>query len=391
MLRALAVLALAQLLQPGQVRNGFIQPAPVAFSTLQTPIPNQVTGAAAMVGNATAPWTDARASTATDVIGGVLYTWPQNVIPIDTNGALVEPASTNLVEYSAALSTSPWTATNTTVTVGQAGAPDGTSTAATLQSTSAGGYIEQPAVASASASLYAASFWTWTASGTQATALQIYDATNSTALATCTPTATTSSTAVQQCCALTANATAGHALQWRFYPGGTAGTGTVSGFGAQLEAQPSCTSYIATAGTTATRAGDVLTFIPTTNGYNNFCLGVTLTPDGWNAGTAWSANSFYFLPGSGAVLYGDNSSVYSYDGIGSLSVTPGFASGTPFRLTLGTQQGIGRSFSVNGGTPVTGTASAGGSLDQLNGVQAGAPFWLSNLKIGTTSDWRQCQ
>lgn len=212
-------------------------------------------------------WT--RATTATDdysfgscATPPCVYTWPDNVPRIDTEGGLISPAVTNLIQYSSDFTH--WTATNTTVTASAITAPDGTASADTVTSTSSGGKVES-STATATAQPYTASLWAKTASGTQTFDIRIRDTTAGTDYAACNGvTATTpwvGGAYVQTfVCTGSGNATAGDALAVDIYPGTSAGTGTIIPWCAQLEAGKVAHQCVPTTSAAVTSNADVPDF-----------------------------------------------------------------------------------------------------------------------------------
>jgi hypothetical protein len=179
---------------------------------------------------------------------------------VDTIGLNSEPSATNLLLQSEDFTSASWTKTNVTVTANSGTGPWGAATADTLQSTVAGG-LAQSADVTAAASSYSASGWCWTGAGTQSFDVVIFDVTGAAALKTCAGLSATTSTntgATRWACENSTVPTAGHIIVARLYPGTSAGTGTVICGGLQMEAGKVATSYIPTAGTTATRAADIM-------------------------------------------------------------------------------------------------------------------------------------
>ena len=70
-----------------------------------------------------------RASTATYIRNGVVYSAAVNEARIGTNGLLMEMARTNLATYNQQFDNAAWTKSNATITANAATAPDGTATA----------------------------------------------------------------------------------------------------------------------------------------------------------------------------------------------------------------------------------------------------------------------
>ena len=345
-------------------------------------------GVFGMLASGGVPVTNSRTSTATDMIAGTLYTWPANVSRIDPNGLLSEPATTNLALYSQQFDNAAWVKTNVTVTANTTIAPDTTVTADTLADSAVGGNVSSTAV-TASASAYSVSVYLQTASGTQAAQLDLYDATSAAVLCSVTPAVTSAVTLFK--CSTTANATAGDALHLRIWPGGTAASGTVIAWGSQLEALPAVTSYTGEVlGTAVTRSADGLTLVPTTSAYNNGCEGLTIAPAGWSGGLLWGGTSNFSDPG--LMLYTNNGQpvFIQFDGANSNEGTWAPVAGVAHRLVSAFGQGV-RNCLVMDRSPACGPAASGKSYYELGGITPDQPLWLSNVVIGTTSDWHACQ
>jgi hypothetical protein len=166
--------------------------------------------------------------------GGGSYEVESTGVPcVEPTGLSVWAAHTNLVQRSQELDTT-WTATNATVGTADAQvAPDGTSTAETVATSAAGGYIESNAFAIASTSAVAGIF-AKTTSGSVTGALVLRDTTAGADKCTATVSATTSYPTVPFSCSATTVSGNTHVL--RFYPGGAAGEGTLVGWGAMAYA-----------------------------------------------------------------------------------------------------------------------------------------------------------
>jgi hypothetical protein len=210
------------------------------------------------------PLTVTRATTASDMLPAgsattcatvpCMYWWPTGVARVDSLGLHVEGAATNLVTHSQAFGNASFTNTNVTETNNTAAGVDGTVDADTLQSTVNGGNLLSNTW-TASASIYTAAIWAWTASGTQAITLAVRDTTASTETD-CNFTANTTRT--RYTCSLPSATTPNDALAWKFYPGGTAGTGTVFAWQAQGELGTFATSDILTTTAAVTRNADLV-------------------------------------------------------------------------------------------------------------------------------------
>lgn len=182
----------------------------------------------------------------------------------------METGSTNVAIRSEAFDNVAWTATNTTVTADTSVAPDGATSADLLHSTVNGGLVESTAGALGGGATWgAASVYLQTLSGTQAFALALRDTTAGADRCTATGTATTTWTRFY---CVSRTVTTGNLHSIRVYPGGTAGTGTVVGWGAQVEAATNATgvsSYVPTAGTSVARTGEFGTITwPLASGQN---------------------------------------------------------------------------------------------------------------------------
>ncbi len=200
-----------------------------------------------------------------------------------------------------------------------------------------------------------------------------------------------STTATRYSCSLTTNATANDSLTLRVWPGGTAGSGTVVAWGAQLEALPYMSSYTGEVlGTPLTRSGDSVTWT-TTTGLNprSGCVAETVTP-------SWTG----VLPGAGVehliypddndrLLYGvaTTSAINAYDGARAATINANFVAGSPRKYISSWDAALG-TISVQDVTDGTSATSSTGftGYTNLNSPMfyGGARTWLSDIILGRT-------
>lgn len=136
--------------------------------------------------------------------------------------------------------TTTWTTSNiSAITSNSQTAPDGSTTAERLATSSSGGYVQQDTSTAVSATTYTFSVWVKSSSGTQTFDMRIDGTTTGTGTV-ATHTATTSwqrFSVTQDVTAFTGN------VRVRLFPGGTAGSGTIDAWGAQLEASTVSNAY----------------------------------------------------------------------------------------------------------------------------------------------------
>ena len=231
---------------------------------------------------------------------------------------MCEPAATNLQLYSEQFdNASGWTLSRATITANAAVAPDGNTTADKLVDDSTAGlshYIFSPSIVTVvSGTAYTASVYVKAAGHTQAaiyflttnstftTGLAIFNlstgtvVSNTTDNATITPmangwyriTATKTALASAACRYEFASAVNGNI----YYNGD--GTSGIYLWGAQFEAGTKATSYVATVGSTAARAADIMTYtVPAGIGHmsytydNDSAQTVTATPGAYTVPTS---------------------------------------------------------------------------------------------------------
>jgi hypothetical protein len=312
--------------------------------------PRQVT--IPLVGSIPAGWTFARASTATYMNRGVLYTALANVprFETDANGVPLGywngPAATNPVLYSRDLTNvSNWFPGNLTAAKNATGVDGAANAASTLTIGTTAGLIYEIQTVSQSTD-YTFSFW---AKAGNATGPQyaVYDVTNSVFLVASTTYAPGAGAFSRISVPFT---TAGTTTSVRIYPvRNVAGTGTVIIDGAQLDTGTFATSTIFTAGTAVTRNAD------------NLSVPLSLYP--------WWASSRGF---SGAIRFTSGGAAQS--SVNVLDITDGTSSN---RITLALQSANKAVVSYY----VAGSGVASSSYT-LNAVGAGNSFALSSSNLG---------
>lgn len=209
--------------------------------------------------------TFARGSAGTYVdAAGAVNSVSSNVLRVDYStsspGMYFEGARTNILLRSQAWATSPWTvfnisSTNPTVTNNNAVAPDGTSTATTVDFPAITGghssFVRETVTGLTNPSVLSPSLW---AKATQAVSLGFRQGNGAAGLV-----GVSVSTAYQRIIAAPGS-NASTAFNFDFGAGALADNPavTISGWGAQLEVGPAASSYIVTVGATASRSADTL-------------------------------------------------------------------------------------------------------------------------------------
>lgn len=159
---------------------------------------------------------------------GTLVLLTNNQPKIEAGGFIQDNYGTQNITYTQRFDQ--WTCTNATVTTNTHAAPDGTTTADTITTTSAGGFCDSNGVHMAQ--FTAASMFVRSVTGTQAAALSIYDTDASAARCTSSFTATTAwplQMSRQYC--KTTTVVGANLTHVRIYPGGLAGSGSVVAWG----------------------------------------------------------------------------------------------------------------------------------------------------------------
>lgn len=230
---------------------------------------------------------------------GSLVSLAINTPRLQENGLLSEQPATNKVIRSEELENEAWTASNVTVdATNTVVAPDGTTTAETLTSTSAGGYLESTAFTAGTVG-QGTSAYVKTTSGTQDVSIRLRDTTAGADRCTANVTATT--TWQRVVCITATGLTTGNNHTLRIFPGATGGTGTSVWWGGMDEASPATSnalvsSYVPTAAAAVARSGDAPTVTGITESYGplSYFRATVYPPNGGNLGY-W----FYSPDGTG--------------------------------------------------------------------------------------------
>jgi len=310
---------------------------------------------------------------------------------IQPAGLLVEAAATNACIRSEALDNAAWTNNVLVVTANSTVAPDGTTTADTLDGVpddSPGSNLEGTAAALTGGAAIA-SLYVKTASGTQAMAIRLYDSTAAAVKCTGTITATTTWQRVK-CLSLI---TSGNDHKVVIYPGGVAGVGTIYAWGAMMEVsgdgsasgQPS--SYIATAGTSVTRALDNASLaLPSLASETAGCIAVTISA----VTQQGVANQRWLDFSESNPLYTATPTAFTADdgvtGVSNLATTNQYSTSNRVAFnwagaSMYTSTSSGSSTAATYGGNLWGVATL--YIGSNSGTTSHANLSLSNIKVGT--------
>ena len=304
--------------------------------------------------------------------------WDYDPSTHELRGLLIEETRTNLVLQSASLAVAPWTPAGVvvaapTVTADQVVAPDGTTTAARIvypQVIGAGAvsYVRQPITMSAV--VYTYSMWLRGAVGGEQVYLLCADA-----VPTYHRTLVTLTTSWQRFTMTTGTLTA---ASWNFGVGtdlrdGTQTTKpaqTIYAWGAQLEAGPTPTSYIATTSAAVTRAVDICNITPLGSWFNASAGTLLMDFDASRPGSTIGgfssgafANTLYYTLSS-------NQLVANIAGAGTTIAQSGVTPGVPAKVAASYSAGR-LAVSVNGQAPA------------INATLPAGPYpWTGNLSVG---------
>ena len=228
----------------------------------------------------------------------------------DLQGVLIEEQRTNLVTYSEQFSDAAWSKFATaTVTANTSTAPDGTTTADTLNMPASGDRINLSAVAITGGTTYTASLWL-SGSGTTFISLASSGGTYTFAAQQITLTATPTRYTVSL--ATNANNTGVFPIIGRY--NGAVGAGTATSaviWGYQLEAGAFATSYIPTVASQVTRSADVATMTGTNfSSWYNQSEG-TFVASALDQNTAPSGAGGYFAAGDNTLAFGSAETIYA--------------------------------------------------------------------------------
>lgn len=221
----------------------------------------------------TVTFTRASSAVCENASGG-LTTLSANLPRVEATGFRVEGGATNLLLRSEEFDSASWGKANASATANTTAAPDGTTTADTITSTTASGDARQD-VTAGGATAHVFSLWI-RADAAQAGQLVIYNVTTATNLV---QEAISITTAWQRLSVVASSGVAaGNTLRVRIVPFASGSGGSAYVWGAQLETGSTATSYISTTGTSASRSAEVATVStagwPTTAG----SVEVTYTP-----------------------------------------------------------------------------------------------------------------
>ncbi len=187
-------------------------------------------------------------------------------LTLECKGLLMEPAGTNTLVRSTLENATTWpVGTNTSVTSG-AVAPDGSTNAVTVTTSATANSLRSDANVLAN-TVYTLSFWAKLGTATEAK-FSVYDASNAANIVAPTSYASQLLAGQWRRVSLTFTTPAGCTYIFPFVLRDSGSLGTVQIWGAQLETGPVATSYIPTAGASATRAADIASINTLTPWFN---------------------------------------------------------------------------------------------------------------------------
>lgn len=327
-----------------------------------------------------------------------------NLACVESAGVLVEGAGTNLLLRSDEFDNAAWTkGVGSTVTANAAISPDGTGTAEKLALTAVNTALTNQAVTISASTTYTVSVWARSASGTMDFRL---GRTNGGTWVTATVSPTLTATTTWQRFAMTYTSAGGEVTS-DFTIGAEQKTPFVPTVGsmyiwrAQHELGPLATSGIATAGTSASRAADVVSIANPIPG-STFCMASTITPESgsaWNIGVTRRGMSLGVAAAANSTRleWGDtNAYQYAYDNAGAAktnTVGHSFTAGSSHRIITCNAAGtLTMSFDGVAQAPVIGGAGTGvittqpGTLYLGESAGTSAPFaYLSDICVASAA------
>lgn len=326
------------------------------------------------IAKGTGAFTFSRTSSATYVhpATGLVTTAADNVLRIESAGALIEGARTNIALQSAVFKTT-WARSNVTIVDDNTVGPDGNSTADQLQATNANATLLQTVTGTAVP--YTFSVYLKRKNGTGNVDVRA----NSTTWSTCTINASTWTR-----CTVTATLTAAS-----YTPGIriVASGDNVYAWGAQMEAGAFASSYIPTVAAPVARSTDALTF-PVAGNAADAAGSATVEFYTYTSRDNLITTRILGAESDGGAatplcVYTEDVPAITFDGTGALSAGAGYTGVRTIRFASTWKAGTGRTFCANGEAPGSGVFDntiVAGTNFRVGADTNGANIYFGNVK-----------